>query len=145
MTDDIAQSQAVKVSFTRGDELCREERQIPAELYNRIHLLFSRADVKNLFIPIRSMQYLAVVDVEEIVFVDGQGPRNIELSWREFRVGDRGDLVSPVAYQCIFYTEGSRRIMNRLQSEFFKALEMLEQRQPGVGGSASVTPIRRGD
>ncbi len=135
----------MKVSFARGKELVREERRLPAKLYNRIRLLFNRTDVDNLFIPIRSMQYLAVVDNEEIVFVDGQGPRNIELSWQGFRVSDRDDLVSPIAYQCVYYTEGSRRIMNRLQAEFFKALELLERRSPGSEGQATVTPIRRGD
>jgi hypothetical protein len=89
------------------------------------------------------MQYLAVVDNEEIVFVDGQGPRRIELSWRRFRAKDRADLVSPVAYQCVYYTQEARAIMGRLQAEFFKALELLEQRQPGPAGEATVTPLRR--
>lgn len=135
----------MKVSFTRGEELFREQSHLPAELYNRIHLLFSRAEGDSLFVPIRSMQYLAVVDREEIVFVDGQGPRHIELSWQQFRVHDRGDLVSPVAYQCVYYTEASRRIMGRLQAEFFKALERLDERRATPGGQASVTPFRRED
>jgi len=130
------------LNFTRKDEIGREQRTIPADLYNKIHLLFARLSGEHLFVPIRSMQYLAVVDKEEIVFVDGQGPRAIEISWRDFRVGEREDLRAPVAYTCIYYDEKGREIMNRLQSEFLKALQLLENRQPKADG-ATVTPIER--
>lgn len=130
------------VSFVRGDELSREQRTIPASLYNKIHILFARRSGRHLFVPIRSMQYLAAIDSEEIVFVDGQGPRAIEVSWCEFRAGAREDLRAPVAYTCIYYHEKGREIMTRLHSEFLKALQLMEDRQPRTR-AATITPIQK--
>jgi hypothetical protein len=88
------------------------------------------------------MQYLAIVDREEIVFIDGQGPRRIELAWRDFQTGEREDLREPVAYSCIYYDDNGRENMNRLQSEFFKALELMQDRQPKAGG-ATIIPLEK--
>lgn len=130
------------LSFTRGDEIGREQRVVSAELYNKIRLLFSRTSGECLFVPIRSMQYLAVVDKEEIVFVDGQGPRAIEISWQNFRASERGNLRDPVSYTAVFYSEKGRETMTRLQGEILKALQLMEERQPKSDG-ASVTPLAR--
>jgi len=130
----------MNLSFERGDELEREIRQLPAEHYNKIRLLFARSHSENLFIPIRNMQYLAIIDRDEIVFVDGQGPRLIELAWRDFHPGERDDLRTPVAYTCIYYEEKGRAAMARLQGEFLKALELMEGRQHQPSG-ASITPF----
>jgi len=133
----------MQLSFERGREIHRERRTLPAEHYRKILLLLSRSrSDNNLFVPIRSMQYLAVVDREEIVFVDGQGPRFIELAWCDFHPGERADLREPVSYTCVYYDEKGRAAMARLQGEFFKALEILENRQPRPDG-ASVTPLER--
>jgi hypothetical protein len=132
----------MRLSFERGAEIGREVRQLPAEYYRKILLLFSRRGDSSLFVPIRSMQYLAIVDKEEIVFVDGQGPRFIELAWRDFHPGERQDLRAPVTYTCVYYEQKGNVAMARLQVEFFKALEMLEERQPRQEGG-SVTPIDR--
>jgi hypothetical protein len=131
----------VELSFERGKEIDREVRQLPAEYYRKILLLFSRNRKSSLFVPIRSMQYLAIVDQEEIVFVDGQGPRIIELAWRDFRPGEREDLRAPVSYTCIYYEDKGLRNMGRLQGEFLKALDLLEHRQPRSGEAATVTPL----
>jgi hypothetical protein len=132
----------MELKFERGEEMRREIRQLPAEHYNKIRLLFSRVGSEALFVPIRSMQYLAIVDREEIVFVDGQGPRRIEVAWRDFQSGEREDLREPVAYTCIYYDEKGRENMNRLQSEFLKALDLMQDRQPKAEG-ATITPLER--
>lgn len=132
----------MELNFERGEEIRREIRQLPAEHYNKIRLLFSRVGRESLFVPIRSMQYLAIVDREEIVFVDGQGPRRIELAWRDFQTGERQDLREPVAYSCIYYNDKGGAIMNRLQSEFLKATELMRDRQPKADG-ATITPLER--
>lgn len=133
----------MKLSFERGEEIDREIRQLPAEYYRKILLLFSRSSGSDLFVPIRSMQYLAIVDQEEIVFVDGQGPRTIELAWRDFHPGEREDLRSPVTYTCVYYEDKGRRSMGRLQGEFLKALDLLEHRQLRSEGAATVTRLDR--
>jgi hypothetical protein len=132
----------MELKFSRGEELGREQRTISPDLYNKIRLLFARISAQHLFVPIRSMQYLAAIDSEEIVFVDGQGPRAIEVSWRDFQAGERQDLRAPVAYTCIYYDEKGRKIMNRLQSEFLKALQLMEARQPKTDG-ATIIPIAK--
>jgi len=131
--------------FEHGAELEREVRRLPAEHYNKIHLLFARSHSDSLMIPIRGMQYLAVIDPEEIVFVDGQGPRSIELAWRDFHPGGREDLRTPVAYTCIYYEDKGHHTMVRLQGEFYRALELFEGRQAKSSG-ATITPLGpRGD
>ena len=131
----------MQLSFERGTEIEREVRQLPADYYRKILLLFSRSRSTNLFVPIRSMQYLAIVDQEEVVFVDGQGPRSIELAWRDFHPGEREDLRSPVSYTCIYYDQKGLATMGRLQGEFLKALDTLENRQPRSEATATVTRI----
>jgi hypothetical protein len=132
----------VDISFDRGKEFRRETHQLPAELYKKIFLLFKRTPGA-LFVPIRSMQYLAIVDEEEVVFVDGQGPRVIEAAWRDFRPGERDDINAPVVCQCVFYEEKAVAIMGRLQGEFLKALKLLEDRQPREEGDGVVTHLQR--
>lgn len=131
----------MQLTFERGSEIDREDRQLPADHYRKILLLFSRGSGDTLFVPIRSMQYLAIVDPEEIAFVDGQVRRTIELSWRDFHPGEREDLRAPVSYTCIYYQESGRAAMARLQGEFFKALDLLEHRRPRTEGGATVTPL----
>lgn len=133
----------MELSFERGREIDRETRQLPAEYYRKILLLFSRSRNSALFVPIRTMQYLAIVDREEVIFVDGQGPRTIELAWRDFHPGEREDLRAPVSFTCIFYDEIGRRNLGRLQGEFLKALDLLEHRQPQPQGAATVTRLDR--
>jgi hypothetical protein len=128
------------INLTRGDELRREVRQLPAELYNKILLLFSRQQKSSLFVPVRAMQYLAIIDADEIVFVDGQGPRVIELAWQRFRSREREDLHAPVSYECVYYDDKGVQTMQRLQGELFKALEAIEERLPRPHG-ATVTNI----
>ena len=130
------------ISFQRGPEIGREERTLPADHYRLIRLLFNREQSDSLFVPIRSIQYLGIIDREEIAFVDGHGPRIIELSWRDFRPGERDDLRAPVTYTCVYYDEKGCKIMGRLQGEFFKALQLLEQRRPKSEG-ATITSLDR--
>ena len=132
----------MEINFEHGDEIDRETRQLPAAHYKKILLLFLRSKSENLFIPIRSMQYLAIIDRDEIAFVDGLGPRNIELVWTGFHPGEREDLDSPVSYTCIYYAAKGREVMSRLQGDFLKALELIEERQP-KSGDASVTRLLR--
>jgi len=131
------------IHFGRGPEIGRESRTLPAGHYRLIHLLFSRKQDDSLFVPIRTMQYLGIIDREEVAFVDGQGPRMIEISWRDFQSGERKDLRAPVTYTCVYYDEKGREIMARLQNEFFKALELIENRQPKPDEGATVTPLER--
>ena len=116
------------LDFIRGEEIERQQGTLSATLYNRIHVVFAQSDSETLFVPIRSMQYLAIIDKEEIIFVDGQRPRAIEISWRDFQTGQRDNLQSPVAFTCIYYRDKNNEFMNRLHSEFLKALNVMSGR-----------------
>ena len=54
----------------------------------------------------------------------------IELAWQHFRPGERTALDAPVAYEVVYYTASGAQTMQRLQSEFHKALVQLENRAP---------------
>jgi hypothetical protein len=81
----------VRETFFLPPEHHREASALPAVIYNALRLLLARAGGETLFIPIRSMQYLAIAGPEEVVFVDstggyayqdGEGGRLIRLAWR---------------------------------------------------------------
>lgn len=129
----------VRETFYRPPALEREPRQLPAPLYNLAFRLRRQAGGACLFVPIRSMQYLAVLDAEEFVFVDGIGRRVIELAWRAFRAGERATLEAPVPYELVCYVPGAKGTMRRLLSEFPRALHDLAQRQRPADGPASPT------
>lgn len=135
----------MKLELHRGEPCARETRHLPAELYNLAHTLLARAS-SPLFVPIRSMQVLAVLDAEEFVFVDGVRRNRIEIAWREFAPRARSALDAPVPYLMVRYTPESGRLLARLQSEFGAALRQIEARSGPVGNPADVLPFTpRGD
>lgn len=120
----------VEETFYRPNEVARESRTLAAATYNLAHVLLTRSNSGCLFVPIRSMQYLAVLDSEEFIFVDREGGRMIGIAWLRFRPWERAALDAPVAYETVYYSAGEMHVMTRLQSEFHKALIQLEQRAP---------------
>ncbi len=131
----------VEETFYRRAETGREARHLPAATYNLARVLLTRAPQGCLFVPIRAMQYLAVLDSDEFIFVDREGGRFIELAWRGFQVADRSALDEPVAYEAIYYSPGAAAVMTRLQGEFGRALKQLEDRQE-LPGSARVLKLQ---
>ena len=117
------------LSFERGEEIGREGRQLPAEHYNKIRLLYSRAGGNPLFVPLRGMQYLAIIDSEEIVFVDSLHKSQVAIAWTDFRPQGRSRLDDAVPYVARYYSPDTLQIMPRLQSEFLVALRQLRDRQ----------------
>ena len=119
-----------KETFYRPEELLREPRKLPAHLYNLTRIVLKQSPEEAVFIPIRCMLYLAVVDVREIIFLDGAGsPREILLSWQNFRPGRRTSLDEPVAYEAVYYSAEAPNLMPRLSTEFPKALRMMKARR----------------
>lgn len=131
----------VEETFYRRAEAGREARRLPAAVYNLAHVLLARAPQGCLFVPLRAMQYLAVLDREEFIFVDREGGRFIELAWRGFRPADRDSLDAPIAYEAVYYSPGAAAVMTRLQGEFGRALKQLEDRQT-FSGPACVLKLK---
>ena len=118
----------VEETFYRPPELSREPRTLPAETYNLAHVLLKRASTGSLFVPLRSMQFLAVLDAEEFIFVDREGRRMIELAWQHFAPQTRHALDEPVSYEAVYYSPVAAEVMRRAQGEFHKALREVEQK-----------------
>jgi len=115
----------MEITCYRDPELARESKTLPAATYNLAHTLLARSPEGCLFVPIRSMQYLAILDAEEFVFLDGERKCWIDIAWQHFRPQDRASLNDPVAYEAVYYQASARNLMVRLQGEFSKALNEL--------------------
>jgi hypothetical protein len=113
--------------FHREHAIARLPAALPAATYNLAHALRVRAGAC-LFVPIRSMQYMAVLDAEEFIFVDGQHRAWIELAWRHFRPQTRAALDDPVPFEVVHYLPQAAETMRRLPGEFLKALRVLDGR-----------------
>lgn len=128
-------------SFERGQALQRIDSALPAATYNLTRILLAASANGYVFVPMRGMQYLAVVDREEIIFVDSQYKRWVEVAWCHFRPQAREALDAPVAYEAVFYTPEGADTQRRIQGEFHKALMLLDSRRPAAG-SAHILPLR---
>ena len=115
----------MEITCYRNPELAREPRFLPAATYNLALTLLGRSATDNLFIPIRAMQYLAILDGEEFVFLDGERKCWIDVAWRNFRPQVRNSLQEPVAYEAVYYHAEAEQLMFRLQAELPRALYAL--------------------
>lgn len=115
----------MEITCYRDSEILREPRQLPAEVYNAAHLLLQHSRDGVVFVPIRGMQYLAVIDHEEIIFLDSENKSWVEISWQNFRPQQRSALTDPVPYEAVYYTSGAAETMKRLLGEFPPALRAL--------------------
>ena len=115
----------MEITCYRDPEIYRETRHLPADIYNLTITLLTRCPTGHLFVPIRAMQYMAIVDSNEFVFVDGERKCWIDIAWCNFQREDRDALNQPVVYDVVYYRENMSAIMVRLQREFPLALKSL--------------------
>ena len=118
----------MEITCYREKELLRETRHLPAATYNLAIKLLARSKTGNVFLPIRAMQYLAILDDREFIFIDGERRSLIDIAWQHFHPQKRETLDEPVEYEAAYYFEHSKDLMNRLQSEFHKALLAAEEK-----------------
>lgn len=123
----------VEITCYRDQEIGRESRQLPAATYNLAITLLARSPANILFIPIRSMQYLAILDAEELVFLDGERKCWIDIAWRRFRPQARVSLDEPVEYEAVYYSASAAKLMSRLQAELPRALQELAKKSATEG------------
>ena len=127
----------MEITCYRDQELASETRHLPATTYNRALTLLARSPAGNLFVPIRAMQYLAILDDEEWVFLDGARKCWVDIAWHHFRPQARVSLDDPVAYEAVFYQADARDLMVRLLAELPRALHDLAKKER-VEGPARV-------
>jgi len=75
------------------------------------------------------MQYMAVLDPEEFIFVDSQNKAWVELAWQHFRPQARTALDERVPFEVVHYLPQATDTMKRLTGEFHQALQQLASRQ----------------
>lgn len=115
----------MEITCYRDPEVSHQSRHLPAATYNLAITLLARSSDDCLFVPIRSLQYLAILDAEEFVFVDGASKCRIDIAWRKFRPMERISLDDPVSYEAVYYLPETATLMSRLQTEFPNALHSL--------------------
>lgn len=125
-----------KQRFERQQPLARVAATLPAATYNLTRLLLAASTSGCAFVPIRGMQYLAVIDAEEIIFVDSQYRRWVEIAWRDFHPGARQALDDAVAYTAVYYQADGAEVMKRLLPEFLKSLRALAEKRPPSASAA---------
>lgn len=118
----------MEISCYRDRELATEPRFMPAASYNLAHTLLKRSPAGCLFIPIRSIQYLAILDAEEFIFLDGERRCWVDIAWQNFRPQVRDSLDDPVPYLALYYRTDVAQLMARLQVELPRALQALAEK-----------------
>jgi hypothetical protein len=116
--------------------VARRQWSLPAEIYNRYRSLLLRNQVGNVFVPIRGMQFMAVLDHDEIVFVDSQsyavsgeeGGRLILIAWKFAASHERNALSDPMPCEVVFYGAKNDDTQLRLVSEFRQSMELIDRR-----------------
>jgi hypothetical protein len=142
-------SESLSEIFFRPDEIACERLTIPSPLYNQCRLMLSRCQYEHVFIPVRTMQIQAVIDEDEVIFVDnqayavrdGEGGKLIRLAWKFRRDLERESLSDPAAIDLIYYDDRARELHTRLIGEFKKALDTMEERFKETGCEARVKRV----
>ena len=116
-------------SFHRNKALGAKTRTMPALQYNEMRLLFQRCGESCLFIPLRNLQYLAVIDQEEIIFVDSMRKAYVEFAWRKFAPQARNSLDDAVSYDFVYYEPQALETIVRAQGEFSQAIHQMSTKQ----------------
>ncbi len=116
-------------TFIKNKLLGREQRMLPAKTYNVIKHLLHQNKHRPVFVPVRSMQYQAIIDTQEVIFVDVHRRPFIEFSWQKFSPQIRENLTDPVPYQFVHYEPQAIETMKRMQGEFFLFAYQLNERK----------------
>lgn len=131
------------ITLSKGDEVSRKSLTLPAVVYNKFHILLSHADERYIFVPVRSLHYLAVVDYEEVLFVDGHVRNQVVMSWDAFQPQARKSLSDPVPYDRVIFDEArANEILPSLQGEFLKAVQLMSKRAVRSHTPATVADLR---
>lgn len=144
--------QISRETFFRPEVIEREAVTLRPDVFNRTRLALARSVTDCAFVPIRSMQFQAVITRDEIIFVDnqdyavmdGEGGRIIVLAWDLSAAGQRDSLNRPVPMEILYFRMYQHEIQRRIMSEFPAALDNHEARDRAarrVGAAARIVPL----
>jgi len=137
-------SYSVRETFFRPPEHSRQASALPADLYNALQILLKGERGSCVFVPLRALQYQAVVEPDEVIFVDsqggyahqdGEGGRLIRIVWALTPPTRRDSLSEPVPYEVVYYAPGLKETQWRLIGELRGMLQrrLAERRTADLG------------
>jgi hypothetical protein len=141
-------------SFFIPDEFFCQQTRLLSQTYNLAHVLLNRSRSDHLFLPIRSLQYLAIIEKNAFWFVDSlayavrgnEGGRLIRVSWHPLKnANEREGLTQHMDCRVIFYGEDMSEIQNRLNTEFYQSMLQIDQRHRetlNTDCKVSILPLR---
>jgi len=141
-------------SFFTPDEFFCQKTRLLSRIYNIAHVLLNRNQADHLFVPIRSLQYLAIIEKNAFWFVDSlayavrddEGGRLIRVSWHPLiSPNQREGLTQDMDFRVIFYGEDMSDIQTRLCSEFYQSMLQIDQRHCdslNTDCKVSILPLR---
>ena len=143
----------VTETFFLPEAVGQQAWTLPADIYNLSRTLLGRSEFNCTFVPIRSMQYLAIITRDEIVFVDSlayayredEGGRLIVLAWKFDNTTRRDAIDQPQPCQVIHYHPEGRQIQLRLVGAYREALELMDRRyrdKTVPSGGARIVPLK---
>ncbi|MGD9500383.1 MAG: hypothetical protein AB7V33_07780 [Halothiobacillus sp.] len=132
----------MEISLYRDEAVSSASRTLRAQTYNMGHTLLAKNPDGVVFLPIRSMQFLAILDAEEWVFVDGEKKHLIEVAWQKFRPQSRSAIDEAVPFEAMFYTEEGPGLMSHLESAVHEALLQEVNRMQYEKKQGDVLPFR---
>ncbi len=122
----------VKESYFRPDVVQTSHTTTSAHVFNQYRLLLRQMQGDCVFVPIRDLQYQAVLTKDEVVFIDamsgfaldeqGVGGRLIDIAWFWQSQG-RESLSEPVPLKLLFYRNNLADKQRRLLSSFPAAMK----------------------
>ncbi|MDT8283666.1 MAG: hypothetical protein RQ982_12775 [Gammaproteobacteria bacterium] len=141
-------------SFFTPDEFFCQQTRLLSQTYNLAHVLLNRSRSDHLFIPIRSLQYLAIIEKNAFWFVDSlayavrgdEGGRLIRVSWHPLiNANQRDGLTQHMDCRVMFYGEDMSEVQNRLNTQFYQSMLQIDQRHRktlDTGCKVSILPLR---
>ena len=124
---------------------------LPGRIINHCMLMRLRSPQGCAFVPIRSMQFLAVITDGEVLFVDhqggyavedGVGGRLVALGWELPAANTRDSLSESAAVHVVGYRDDFAVLHQRIMSEFPRALRQCRGKHAAGGDQARVLVCR---
>jgi len=141
-------------SFFKPDEFSCQDSTILANCYNLAHVLLKRSRSDHLFVALRSLQYLAIIEQNSFWFVDSmayavrgdEGGRLIRVSWHPIKTPQQRDsLTENMDCRVLFYGQDMKDVQMRLSTELYQSLLMIDkhnQQQLKTDGVVSILPLK---
>ena len=141
-------------SFFTPDMFFCQQTRLLSQTYNLAHILLKRSQSNHLFIPLRSLQYLAIIEKNTFWFVDSlayavrgdEGGRLIRISWHPLiGLNQREGRNQKMDCGVVFYGDDMHEIQSRLNHEFHQSMQLIDQRQRDAlktDGIISILPLR---